>query len=479
MKWRDLYEGRHNIITGPEYTWRHALEEKSDAAAIKLLTRRMQRTRWNPIPEIVVSLLVSFAFRKDIELDDPTKALLGKEVDNIDGHGSSLNKFAQSVLEQMFIYGKVGVLADAFGFDAKNEAEAQQLGLRPTLEIVNALSLVDWDREAREPRRLDMYNFARYEFEIVMPRVSASEQPQIRRYSHVLSLIDKKYVISKHYVVVDSNGKIDPKFIDKETKQTTWQDDGQIVTALEEIPLATAEDESWVKDVCEESLRYHNIRSNRDNIQYNQGYQRLFAKGVNFNDPQQLKNFAEYVVSGLPADGDVMWVDPVSTTDYDSAMNNSLDTALKIGLNLLRTLPTDSRAAQAADTIAAEKDSPMALIQAVLTHIETLLRKSINNYAAFKSKKDFDCQLVIPKDFTPEDWQEFLNTVQALGDELKQYPTVKRQIVEKAVKRLRLGKEGEKEALDEIEKIGDTTAQSGQADATRTANDPVTQALNG
>lgn len=446
--YKDLYEGYHEKLVESQYLWMHGLEKKDDdEQAQALRAAREQRTRYLNLMEIMVSLWTSIFFRNKPTPDDALAAMLKEEIDNIDGQGTSLYSFVKDdVLKSILLYGPTYILADAFPLSVATEAQAREAGARPFLECLSPLEVPDWQIETQDSKRFGKFNVLRREFDVLKPRTRASEQPLIQRVSHELFRQDNKFHTQIYLADLDDKGAIRKD----QSGHTVWRPGALQTTDLQEIPVVHADCDSWLKDVAEEVLRHFNLRSNLDNVNYYQGYQKMFAKGVDLNNPQARIALSSYVISGLPVDGDIIFGEPVNTTSLESALSGSVQNIFNVGLNQLRSIAADSKVGQTADAQAREREYTTSQVESELETIENLINRAFVPYAEFKGQSNFKGKLELDKEVESEDLDSWLKIYFAFKDDFAQnYPEVTKESVKKAITKLKLGRE--EELLDTVE----------------------------
>lgn len=464
----DLYKGDHDILKKSDYLWFHPLErrksanQEENARIIQMRADREQRSRYLNIPEIVVSILLSTMFRKKYELDAAAKTLLEPYEDDIDGMGTSLHTFIRDeILENILVYGSAYVVVDAFPFRAMNAGEEQALGLRPFFESINPIQVKDWDIELADTARLGKYNFLRHEQEVMFPRERPTDKPERAIISVSLERIDGVYAVTRHMMrlnEIESSNEL-LSYID----QKNWEQLGDtIVTDRDEIPLATIIDTSWIKDVCQETLRHFNLRSMKDSVEFAQGFQKLFVTGVDFSNPQAVAALSEFTVSGLPENAQVISIEPVSTADLRASIAESLDNAFKVGLNTLRQLPSDSRAAQSSETQQEDKDSTVQLMESVIEDVEVLVNESIENFASFLGKENFEGKISLNQELTEKSVNTLVTLWQAFGDLYSGNEVVTKAMQRKILSKLDFNSEDAEAALEAIERIGGRRQQAAE-----------------
>lgn len=454
IKARDLYEGRHDVLTRSEYLWYHQIEKNSsDPTAREIRRSREERTRYLNFSEILISLLTSLFFKQSPRPDEDLRKLLEatNSENNIDGFGTNLNSFIKDkVLGSLLNYGKVIILVDSFPVQATSLADQVDKKIRPYMELIQPLKAMDWSREALDSSRIGEWNFFRYEFEGVLPRVRANQEPQIRRFSHELYVEGGNYTITQYYVDLDKNFRVIPDHWDAKNVSAEWQGGESKSTDFNHIPISIYESESWLKDANEEALRYYNIRSNRDNIIYQQGYQDKYIVGVDATDRARVQAISEYVTKFLPENGNAFAIEPVDPIAYEKAEKEAISNIFKVGLNRLSSLPEDSRESPSSESIDKQNEFTFALIQSELTEIEDVVNNAFKDFAEFYGVSNFEGKIEIDREISEEDFDQFRNTWFAFKDLFIKYPEIEPEIAKKALKKLRLDKVKEQELTELI-----------------------------
>lgn len=435
--YQDLYEGEHSTLTG-KYLWYHALERKGDADAGIIRNCRIERTRYLNLEEILVSLLVSIFFRNEGTASKELIAMMGDEIKNVDGKGSSLFTFVKSVGQNVIHYGDTYVSADAFPLAAGSEAQARDRGARPFLELLTPLEVPDWQVETDDPARFGKLNALRREFDVLVPRSRLNSQPETRRVSHELFMDGNKFAVQVYLGELDEQGNVvkDPQ------GEAVWTSGELIATDLVELPVAYVHCDSWLAGASQEILRHFNLRSNLDNVNYHQGYQKLAAIGVS-NDEQRIALSAN-VVACLPENGDLRAIEAAQAVGLENAVTNSLQNVFNVGLNQLRQIAADSKVGQTADAQSKEREYTTSLVESELQTIETLINQALGYYAEFKGKDGTNCTYTLDKEIEDEDFDKWLRVYGSIKDELaSNYPDVNKAAVKKAISQLHLDDEEE------------------------------------
>lgn len=472
---KDLYEGVHSTLV-QKYLWYHQIEKQNSNQTKELRSLREERTRYKNLTEIGVSIWQSLFFRTPPTPDKKLKKLLedtGAE-HNIDGMGTSLNSFVKNkVLVSRLNYGKICILADSFPIEARTLKEQKDNKLRPYLDIINPLDAVDWAIDYSNPARIGKYDLFRHVFYGVAPRKNSKEEPQLRKYSRELTVTNGKYQVEQYYVNVDKNFKVVEDYI--VNGKEDWRADGEIlITDLKEIPVSVIDSESWFKDANEESLRYFNLRSNKDNILHQQGYQDKYIVGVDPTDTARINAFNEYSYKLLPENGNAFAIEPIDPASYERAEAEAQASFFNVTLNKLRLLPNSSDESQAADAINKENEYTYALVEADLDELENVMNDSFKNFALLMGDENFDGKLEFNKQITPESFQEFINLHMSFRDVLSKIEGYDKAAAVKAIKKARFDTKDEEALL----KIAEETDFKANEEALL-EEDPIDKVING
>lgn len=458
VRYRDMYEGDHSVLTSPEYLWYIPVERKNPAnaaaknAILQIRSDREKRSRYLNLVGIIVSLWSSLIFRKQYTLDDEAAKNLEGIEEDIDGKGTSLWDFLKDeAASSLFVFGKVYALTDSFSEGAGSKTEEKQKGLRPFVELLNPLDVKDWQFESKG-QRAGKYKFLRHEYKLLGDREGAEEEPKEVKRSDVLLHNGTGYEI-KRYEEKEENR---PQNLTKEVKQGgNWELKETIPTGLEEIPVSTIISSTWVHDVCEETLRHFNLRSVKDSIEFTQGFTRIFVKGVDPANTAQLDAFSNYTVTIIPSDGDVIAVSPTSTTDIKASVEEAVDNAFKVGLNKLRTLPASSKENESADSQSQDKENIYAIAESTVSQIEKFANDILTHIAAVWGDGRAPGKITMSREFTKESFSEWLAIYAAIRDELRSYPEINKEALKRAITKLNLGDDLMKK-LDSIIQKGPT-----------------------
>lgn len=464
----DLYAGAHDRLVRPEYLWLHQIEseqfksEKGILQARQVRASRAQRTRYFNIPEIILSLWTSIFFRSAPIIPESVDEIFGGDTDNVDGYGKSLFSFVkEDVFRNYLLYGRVYILADAPEGQPLTVAEETQLGITPRLRSLAPLSVTDWDVETIHSGRVGKLNMLRHEYRYYEPRSSEQAEPKESIRSDAIRLDGGVKV--RTYEAQGTENVINYKDVD-------WKVMGETPLKLDEIPVAYLVDRPWLREVNEETLRYFNLRSNKDNIQYNQGFDKTFVTGIDGSDEKAIQALTEYTVSILPENGSAIKLDPVDVSAYERALDESFNTALRVGLNMLSNLAADSRETMSAEAASQQRENMYALVDSTLEDIENVVNEAIRHAARFKGIRDFDDKVEFNRSISEASIDQFVTLAQAFGDKLSKYPLASKEVIAKAASKLDLSEE----AIEEINttEVQDTST-SPEADRKRIVDEVI------
>lgn len=457
-----LFSGQHKVVCkDPNILWPHAIEEtvaslfpvdgqSSSGKMFQLMStlgaqhwaRRSRRTRWLNLPEIIGSMLVSFMLREKPNLSE-VEELFGDDINNVDGEGNSLYSFIKNKFTLDYLkFGKAIIKVESTQHDAANLLEEMQVGARPYFRSISPLALPDWERT--DGTGITNFNWLRYEYARVGSRDEPTQEPDLETYSRFYKLTGEQVEVRLYKKKKEEGGS---------TQDGEWDQQGAAgVLELDRVPFVVLEDVSWLKDVNQECLRFHNLRSGRDNILHNQCYQKVILFGVDASNPDQLQALGEttWPIIENP-NGKAQVIEPPSLDDHNKAIEESVNNIFKVGLNVVRTLPSDSRLNQAAEAIAEEKENPFALVESTLEDIENAVNEAVQIWAQYKSQKNFKGKVVLNKEISKQDYTRFITVWSAMKDQFMRYPGIVKSATKKGVEEMAFDEEDEQNALDEVE----------------------------
>ncbi|TXH14439.1 MAG: hypothetical protein E6R03_09250 [Hyphomicrobiaceae bacterium] len=417
-KYRDLFEGDHAVLTQYRYLWLHELELSSEqiikdpasgsteSSGQRIRRLRANRSRYFNMTEPVISNLIAMAFRKPIIVDDETKKMLGDDIDNIDGKGTALESFIKSnIALSYFRDGNPIVQVDAPSNDSLSAGEEQMAGFRPFLETLDVLSVKDWqlfDSGVMNGK----YESVRQEFLVVEPRTSLAEEPTIGTYCRVTSI---------------DEGQVYVRVFQKKKDDDDWTLIKEIPLDLTEVPVVTiTTNESWIKDVSELQLVLFNIMSAWYNQLNTQAFQRIFVAGL---DESSAMSISEYAISRIPLEAKPFIIEPSSTAAYVEAAAITAEQIAQVAFNRARSIPSDSKEAPGANTLAEMNAELIALLTQALEEMEGLINSAIKVYAQFKLGPEkgsaFNGHIELPKELDIKAVGERIETFLTYRDEIR------------------------------------------------------------
>lgn len=446
---RDLYEGKHAIVTKQDYLWPHQFELADSPDSRALRRAREQRTKYLKLPRMIKEIWTSFFFRKLPTLNQEAQRLLEGASDNIDGKGTSIYTFIKrDLLSSLLMTGQANILVDSFGKVAGNLAEQQAMGLRPFMELLSPLAVPDWETETEDGNRIGKLRMLRHEYDLILPRMRATDKPVSQRMCAERFLDGRRYAIQRYIQDEQKNKATTPM------ESEGWLEDGEpTLTNLLEVPIARIVSEPWLDEVSDEAERLHNLRSNRDNILYFQGYQKIFVIGPASTEDKQA--MGEYLMAFAPEGTTIEVIEPASLAGYETAIDESLNNAFKVGLMQLRALPSDSKVGQSADSASEEKDNAYARAEAAIEDMENAMNEALEYFAQFKGQRETGAAIEFNRDIAPESFDEVIQIFQAFSDEFRRVDVVTKEILKKAIRKIGLSQEALEEADAAIDKMED------------------------
>jgi len=467
---KDLYDGDHDTLVGADYLWRTE-NESSKLDGQRILGIRCQRTRYLNLSEVLVSLWKSIFFKQDPIYSARVQQDLEQELKDVTGTGMSLTTYLKdSLLRDMLLYGRSISLVNAPFQIQRTTGGNQAIGFRPYLQNINPIAVPDWEVESTLGPNYGKFTQLRHEYDYLAPRKSLRDKPLITRRTTLFYLEGGKFAATTYQAVVEANGVLKQK-----EGQTVWTPVADaFLSELKELPISVLNDESWLKDANEENLRFFNLRSTLDSVNYYTGFPNRFLKGISSADADLIKALTEYSWTLLPENGDAFSIEPPSATSLENAVRESLANVFKVGLNMLRSLPLDSGVAEAADTIKEQKANTQAL---VLSTIETLENKAneIVRFLGLYKGKTYDKEVTFSRDIVEEQVQEILSLYSAIQDSIKKIPSWNKSVLKKFARRMNLPETDLDNILTDIDNT-DTTTQEQQ---NQTGTEDISTVING
>ena len=450
--YRDLYEGQHRKLISPKYLWQHELEFSqqststdpntgtSETVGGKIRRIRALRSRYFNLFEPVISTWVSMALSKPMRIDPELADMLGEDINDIDGKGSSLSNFIMGPLAvSYFRDGKAAVLVDPPENTARTQAEQAASGFRPYMEIIDVLDLKDWQVTNGK------FDAVRYEYEVIAPRSSMMEEPEEREYCKIFQ---KDPVTGEVFVSVYLE--------DEEGEEWTEVNSPTVLQGFEQIPIAVAHNNvSWVRDVAELQLVLFNLMSAHYNLLNTQAFQRVFISG-DLQD-RHLISISEYAVSVLPQEAKPFVVEPSDTQSLIAAINSTMDQLYRVAFNRTRGVAMDSKEAPGASTLREMSTELIALLIHAVGELEGVVNEALMHYAAFKlgpeRAKEFKGRVTLSRDITADDIALQIQMFLAYRDEIRNVQSWRKAHLKKVAVTMGYNEDERVAILDDIENL--------------------------
>lgn len=450
--YRDLYEGDHRKLISQKYLWPHELEYSQQSASTdpqtqtnqtvgqKIRRVRAQRSRYFNLFEPVISTWISMALSKPMRIDPEVMEMLGDDIQDIDGKGTSLQNFIMGPLAiSYFRDGKAAVLVDAPENNARSAAEQAASGFRPYMEILDVLEIKDWQISNGR------FDWIRYEYEVIAPRVSAEQEPEELEYCKVLRVdpTDGRVYVSVYLE-------------DEDSEEWSVVSQDQELVGLDRVPVAMAHNNvSWVRDVAELQLVLFNLMSAHYNLLNTQAFQRVFVSG-DLQD-RHLISISEYAVSVLPNEAKPYVIEPSDTASLVAAINGTMDQLYRVAFNRTRGVAMDSREAPGASTLREMSTELIALLIHAVGELEQVINEAIGLYAIFKlgpeRGKQFAGRITLSRDITADDVNLQIQMFLTYRDEIRNVQSWRKAHLKKVAVSMGYNNDERTEILQDIENI--------------------------
>lgn len=458
IQYRDLFNGDHETLSSEYYLWPHEFETTGADGANSLYSIRRNRSRYVNLIKPIIKRYTSLLFGNEIDFSEIESVIPEEERADIDGQGTSLEAFIKGqIAKNYFLFGRPLVLVDSFGIATTSLGEERKVGQRPFMEVLHPLEVIDWEIETGDPSRKGRFNFIRSEYEVIEPRMSATDEPKIVRYSKVLTVEGGRY-IQKLY----KGDKIDSGVSSSKSSNWTLLEEDPI-GELVEIPVASSFLESWVADLSPIALLRHNTQSSLDNQLLFQAHQRIIGSG-DFADGDAVASESTWML--VKGEANIQVVEPSQPVSLEKRLETLTLDLFRVAFCQTRPMPADSKVAIAADSQRESKDEFIATLLAAGKEIEDVVNQSVQNYAAFKGKKDFEGKIKFDFDITLDDVDQQILIAQAFAAEIRKHPTWYKELMKKMA--TYQGFADQKEILQEIDEAESSEGQE-ERSATRQA----------
>lgn len=444
-----LFEGDQGKLKKEKYLWAHELELKAKGGRIRALREtRSSYTNW---AEVLVSIWTSVAFRRDPTIPPEVADLLGEAIENIDGKGSSLISFIrEQVVQSLFVSGRPIIRVSSLGNKPATKAEENAGKFwQPYFELISPLAFKDWGFLSNTGVTHDKFAFCRLEYQELEDRASSKDAPVINTYSKEYSLNEGYLTVTKYKKTKSDKGEAD-----------YWEEVSvDELRDWDEIPIVAKFGESWLKDVSPHLLKYYNTESVIDNIVLHQAHQRIiFIGDIQGEDAM---NLSETSINVLPSGSSVTVISPTDTSAIDNRLNKILSNIFRIGLNMLK-MQLDSAQVESSDTLKQVKDGAIALIQAEIESVETIVNEAIRLFAKYKGQQDFTAGIKFNVDDLENSIDEAIKLISVFRDDVRDLPKLKKSLLNWFIDRFDLGDKEELKA--EVEQMIDSQSRANQED---------------
>lgn len=459
---RVLYTGDEESLVKPEFLIYHELEYSSKLSKTpiagqqvtvgeRLRFNRARRSWYTNLMEPVVSTFGSLTFQGGIFQDEEVTKLLGPAIDDIDGKGTTFHNFIKDVVATTYFRdGKVILLVDAPSVEVRSRAEERAVNFRAFMEVLDVLSVKDWQTVSDTTRRGE-FDFLRFEYEEVARRRSAREEPQVMTYC-------KEYVADGDQVLVNLYLKED----------ADWVPQTQIPLKLSRLPLVGILDNpSWVKDIVPLCIGMYNLQSAYYSALNSQAFQRVVMAGTGLGDKHEIA-VGENAILFVPEGTTTTVIEPSDTKALEGAISRKFDEISRVAWNRSRSLAASSGEAPGAETLREQGLELNALLEQAAREIEAVVNKSLKSYAMFvlgpEKGEKFEGKIAIQTDFSSADFRESLELYLAHKDEIRQVPTWRKHYLKNVMRKqgfTALQQEeisGGIEEIPEVPQLGDFTS---------------------
>jgi hypothetical protein len=475
--WTDLavlVNGNKDSLSTDEYLWYHPFEQEERQATDtdKKIAKedrqlRVKRTQYVNFMKMARNRLVSLLMKGGLNTSEVEK-IFEPNINDVDGGQHSLEEFLIQVVEHVITFGVAYVLTNTRTQNVASLKEQLDKNIRPFLILIHPLDFKDWQNGANGE-----YNIYRYEYLTTELRPDLNSCPVLAKYCEVTKLVtdkETKKVVTSIYVSINKTSEIinyHPQATEQKDKMHyNWQfkQDIEHDAKLQELPLSTNKiQESWLSDAAPIALKIYNKQSEKDNVLYNNGYDKIFVfgdlesavdeAGNEISEENKTKKISHNSLCILPEAARVDKLVPTDLTSFKDAIEEDVMNFFQVVFNQLRVLPTDSRQAESAENIEEQKEALLTRISNKRKELENLFNSIVKHWAFFKNtqQKIKETQKITFKQpLTLSDIDDLAVFVRMIENRVRRYPTW-----DKAIDKLFLANleaiPNKQEILDEIE----------------------------
>jgi translation initiation factor 2 beta subunit (eIF-2beta)/eIF-5 len=106
---------------------------------------------------------------------------------------------------------------------------------------------------------------------------------------------------------------------------------------------------------------------------------------------------------------------------------------------------------QSGDTQSQEKENTYSLVESTLEDVENQFNQALKDYAAFKGEDNFDGKVILCKEITNDDYQEFIQKYNAFHDVVTSTPTLNKAVKKQIAGMFNLEDDELTKAIEEID----------------------------
>ena len=432
IKYYDLYDGDHETLCQEKYLWLHEFEASEKGG--KLRTIRENRTRYTNLIKPFIRRFTSMVYRQEINISGVTDLVSADIMNNIDGKETDfLSFFRNCVARDYFLFGKAFILADAFNIEGElSQAEARQAGKRPFLECISPLAVKDWQVDLEPGPSFGNLIMFRYEFQMLEKRTSLLEKPQVGTYSKILQKQGNGFTSTIYKLNSRQRGQNE---MWKVYRPETFH------AGFEQLPVVWFSGESWIREVSDLALTHYNAESSLDSQLLYQAFQRILFIG-DF-EKRSGATINEGTALFIPGEGQVQVLEPTNPIALERRIDKVLNNMYKVAFNQARTMPTDSKMVEGAETQKESKDDFLSLVNSAARDLEELTNKAVMLIVDFLGKEYNEEKYYINynKQISSQDVEKETELMLSFLTDIRKFPTWNKSVLKKVATQMNLAEE--------------------------------------
>jgi hypothetical protein len=394
---RDVAAGSDAVKAGNE-KYLPRLEAHNDAQYKKYKDRA---TFFNATYRVLEAML-GMLFRKPPTSDTPP--VLDEQLTNVNLKGDSVANFATKITYELLTVGRVGILNDHTqrpeGYDQITKLQAEQLGVRATLQMYCAESIINWRTVTINNKTVLGLVVLKEETIIVDPTDRFKETCEDRY--RVLELVDGVYIMSLWRV----DGEVD-KLVEAPFAPMV---DGKV---LNEIPFyivgpggtQIAPEEPPMIDLIDLNVQHYRVSADYEHGCHFTGLPQPYIAGYNAGTQEGTEKPAAMSIGS-----EVVWIfsEPNAKAEYLefsgtglAALEKNLDRKeSQMAILGARMLAPEKKTAETATTAAIHRTGENAILANVAVATSDIMTKALTMFAKW-SGNDTECEYELNRDFMP------------------------------------------------------------------------------